>query len=400
MRPFSLSVILGKAQSKSDWDPVLQARPHLAATFHSSATQGFLSTLVRPPKLIVIHGQPESLSVIDTLRRLRLHPRTAELPVLLLENMTREQGATLEQLGWGRLHYDARPLAASTLLDAIEATLNKAPSSASTTADFGDYRIQRLVRKTHPGHTYEAQHPVRKKVFLHLVPQSPAYLPLKEQEFDGLLAQYRNLSHRNLPRIQHGFQTPDFRIIETEPAEGKALEELLDVACLSMPDKRSIVTQIFDAVNALHHKGLVHGDLGPWSFLRRTDGVILLIDLAFTRHPGWFQDQFRLLGPSAEVLGSQATWAPEVLQGASFTAQSDQFSLGRTIQCILENSRPITDQTPLHQSRPELPQELSEALQRMTHPNPTERFPHLSAAKSAVLMTWPFDPEMEHSLFT
>ena len=77
--------------------------------------------------------------------------------------------------------------------------------------------------------------------------------------------------------------------------------------------------------------------------------------------------------------------APEQLQGGGPTGQSDQYSLARTILHLFDRG---TSQEPvrnLWQFRPDLPADLSEALERCMAPDPEQRFATMREAGKAIL---------------
>ncbi|MDH3889483.1 MAG: sigma 54-interacting transcriptional regulator [candidate division Zixibacteria bacterium] len=95
-----------------------------------------------------------------------------------------------------------------------------------------------------------------------------------------------------------------------------------------------ILTQISTIVDYLHLSGLVHGDLKFGNFLidaRPTRLSIILIDLDFLCEANE--------GLQAQVFGTPEHIAPEVIANRMVVPQSDNYSLGVSLQKVLEELR-------------------------------------------------------------
>jgi serine/threonine protein kinase len=382
----------------SRWKSLLEAGLSARVQVHTHALEGLLACMIQPPKVVLLGRQLEEIGAAELLRRLSALAQTQSVPVVWGGDIPALTLKDLASLGVqvGRPLDPGDPLAA--VKDALAA--GASPAGFGEPREYAGYTLTGVLGSGGLGTVYDATHPTHGRVALKVILKSPAVQHGCITRLLGEAKALRGLRHRNLQPILQVEDTGPAVIIATPLVQGRTLMQLLDAACLTLPDKRNVVTQAIDAVNHLHSQGVLHRDIRPSNFLRRQDGVLLLSDHGLARAPEFLLATAKKLGVQADFFGTTATVAPEVLAGGEATVLSDQYSLGRTIQCILENSRPTQPHVPLRETRPELPAELSEALMRMAHPDPAQRFPQLSAAKTAVLMNWPFDPEVEHSLFT
>ncbi|HTN88010.1 MAG TPA: serine/threonine-protein kinase, partial [Sorangium sp.] len=84
-----------------------------------------------------------------------------------------------------------------------------------------------------------------------------------------------------------------------------------------------VLLDALDALGWLHGAGIVHGDFKPDNVLVRDDGAGVLIDLSAAR---------RMRAAAEDLSGTARFLAPELLQGATPSARSDLFAVGRTLE--------------------------------------------------------------------
>jgi serine/threonine-protein kinase len=114
-----------------------------------------------------------------------------------------------------------------------------------------------------------------------------------------------------------------------------------------------VVTQVADALQYTHDRGLVHGDVSPGNVLiREYDATTKLVDFGLVQGL-----DARPTGPQ-DVAGTPAFMAPELLEGAAPSPRSDLYALAAVAQAFLT---------------PDLPPALSDALRRALSPDPANR---------------------------
>jgi hypothetical protein len=97
--------------------------------------------------------------------------------------------------------------------------------------------------------------------------------------------------------------------------------------------------QLAEALQALHAKGVVHGDVSPGNVLVTDDGDAKLTDFGVAR--AIWSDATVTAG--ALVAGTPAYLAPEVARGGDRSPASDIFSLGATLFAAVEGVSPLGD---------------------------------------------------------
>jgi len=161
--------------------------------------------------------------------------------------------------------------------------------------------------------------------------------------------------------------------VALEWVEGATLRDVLDAGgALDVPTALRIAVRVGEALEALHHNRLVHGQLGPESVIMVTDGErIRLVGTELTaahRTPLGFRlrDEFSL-----------AYRAPEQGEPGETTAASDVYALGMLLQQLLTASRAGQTKSALGAGPP-----LSPAIQRIIatalEARPVHRYPDIS----------------------
>jgi serine/threonine-protein kinase len=210
----------------------------------------------------------------------------------------------------------------------------------------------------------------------------------------------RALDHPNVIRIMDSGRTAYSYYFTMEVVRGQSLDRLIDAASLTLGQKRSIISQAFDAIIYLHSQNVLHRDLKPSNFILRHDGVLKVGDFGISWNPIFTAQSAARLTRDASYVGTPAFMAPEQLSGAEATPETDQYALARSLQCLIEDGRPSIPPKPLSVKRPDLPKALEEVLLRMLDVHAERRFPSLVDAKEAFLSAMPPDPDRDKTLIS
>jgi serine/threonine protein phosphatase PrpC len=162
--------------------------------------------------------------------------------------------------------------------------------------------------------------------------------------------------------------------------QGERLEtRLARSPALGLEEGRNISVKLARAVAALHRAGVIHRDIKPDNVILEGGGSLKLIDLGVVRVPG-LEDL-----PPAEIPGTQAYVAPEMLAGEPGNEATDIYALGITMFRAftgefpygnLDATSPPRRNRPRDFSalRPDLPAWLQTALARAIAVDPAQRF--------------------------
>jgi tRNA A-37 threonylcarbamoyl transferase component Bud32 len=126
----------------------------------------------------------------------------------------------------------------------------------------------------------------------------------------------QNLRHPNLPRIRDVVAVDDQAAVVMDLVVGPSLATLVNArSWLSRGEVATLWRNIGDALAALHHRGLVHGDVSPANVVIGTDGTPVLVDI---------------VGHGGAERGHTGYIPPEMDDGPA-TEASDIWSLARTL---------------------------------------------------------------------
>ena len=174
-----------------------------------------------------------------------------------------------------------------------------------------------------------------------------------------------------------------------ELLEGETLSQLIQTGPINPDEWRSLVERSLDAVEALHNAGWIHGDLNADNFFLTASGWKLL-ELPFLR--------FDPPAGRSPLFGSIHTLAPEQIDGAPPSAQSDLYSLGCLYYYAASGQWPHPGSSvqevaisclrfaplSLRQAAPGLPSHWSDWVMKLISPRPADRFPSIAAARQVL----------------
>ena len=165
-----------------------------------------------------------------------------------------------------------------------------------------------------------------------------------------------------------------------EYVRGKTLEDVLDEqGPMSAQEAAHVGREVCSALAAVHRVHLVHRDVKTHNVMRAEGGRIVLMDLG----AGMVTDA----RASARLTGTPVYLAPEVLDGAPATPQSDFYSLGVLLFRLVTLKYPVTgssidDLRQVHRTgprrqladlRPDLPATFIAAVESALDPNAANR---------------------------
>ena len=172
-----------------------------------------------------------------------------------------------------------------------------------------------------------------------------------------------------------------------EWVDGRLLRNILSEANQAPPARAAHITgEILQALDYIHHRGVVHRDLKPENIMVGPDDTIKLIDFGLAGQEGSRRLTFAKL---TQVMGTPNYISPEQVKGKRGDARSDIYAVGvmlyemLTGKCPFDgpnpfaimNERLLNNPVPPRELNPEISPELQEIIYRAMEREPRNRYP-------------------------
>ncbi|MBA3805983.1 MAG: serine/threonine protein kinase, partial [Acidobacteria bacterium] len=144
------------------------------------------------------------------------------------------------------------------------------------------------------------------------------------------------LNHPNILTIHEVGEAEETHFIATEFIDGQTIRELVAKRDLSLEEILEILMQTASALAAAHAAGIVHRDIKPENIMRRTDGIVKILDFGIAKlveqpTPEPSHKALMIIEAQTEagmVLGTVAYMSPEQARGLAVDGRTDIWSLG------------------------------------------------------------------------
>jgi serine/threonine-protein kinase len=191
------------------------------------------------------------------------------------------------------------------------------------------------------------------------------------------------LHHPNAVTVFDSGEHEGTPFIVMEHVAGETLAARIARGPLDAAAARRLGAQVLDALGAAHALGIVHRDVKPGNILLTADGHAKLADFGIAKSADGASHT-----SVGQVVGTLAYLAPERIQGATATPQSDLYAVGVVLYEALTGVKPFAATTPvarLDEARatpapdprtvvPDIDGSLALAIHRALHPDPARRF--------------------------
>jgi len=203
------------------------------------------------------------------------------------------------------------------------------------------------------------------------------------------------LSHPNIVTVYDIGQDHGTVFIAMEMLEGLALSDIIRQGSVPILKIIDIVTQVANALDYAHQRGIVHRDIKPSNIIIDSAHCVKLTDfgIAHIEDPNMpSQTQ------AGEILGTPAYMSPEQVLGRPVQGSADIFSLGIIMYEMVSGDRPFKGENlsaifhaitsynpePPHKLNPEVPKELSQLILKCLAKDPDKRFKTASELANAL----------------
>lgn len=250
---------------------------------------------------------------------------------------------------------------------------------------FGPYQIVAALGEGGMAAVYRAYQPgTERYVALKVLPRHFADDPEFTARFQREARILAQLQHPHiLPVFDYG-QAEGYSYIVMPFVPGGTLTESMQGQPLPLPRIRQVISQVGDALNYAHGRGLIHRDVKPSNVLIDESGNCLLTDFGLAR----MAEASVKLTAAGTIMGTPAYMSPEQGAGSGVDARSDIYSLGIILYEMATGRVPYRAETPvavvfMHVSgplplprslNPDLPEAVERVILKALARNPDERY--------------------------
>jgi two-component system LytT family response regulator len=188
------------------------------------------------------------------------------------------------------------------------------------------------------------------KILLPEVAQDPDRLARFLQEARAASA----LNHPNAAHIYEVGESGGSHYLAMEYIEGETLETRLTGDPLPLAEIIAIGSQVAEALEAAHARGIVHRDIKPANLMIGARGHVTVLDFGLAKFlpestdvtSGGSQIATQFMTSGGVVLGTVAYMSPEQALGRAVDPRTDLFSLGVVIYRMATGRLPFAGATP------------------------------------------------------
>jgi eukaryotic-like serine/threonine-protein kinase len=205
----------------------------------------------------------------------------------------------------------------------------------------GTYEIADLLGVGGMGEVYRAtDRKLGRAVAIKVLPEEFAKDPARVGRFEREARMLAAVNHPTIAAIYGAEEDGDTRYIVMELVEGDTLAQRLSTGPLAIPDALRAASQIAEALEVAHEKGVIHRDLKPANIMIDRRGEPIIMDFGLARRAGKGEPR---LTEQGTILGTPAYMAPEQADGRHdrMDVRTDVYGLGAILYTLLAGRPPL-----------------------------------------------------------
>jgi hypothetical protein len=254
-----------------------------------------------------------------------------------------------------------------------------------TGRQFGPYRIIAPLGEGGMAAVFKAYHPgMGRYVALKVLPKQLAAEPEYMSRFEREARVLANLQHPHILAVFDFGEADGYTYIVMPYVESGTLDEFLQGSPLTLSQIRSVISQVGDALDYAHARGVVHRDIKPSNILLDERENCLLTDFGISK----ILEGTARLTETGGIVGTPAYMSPEQGRGRPVDGRSDVYSLGIVLYEMATGRVPYTAETPIavifkhiedplplpREVNPALPEAVENVILKAIAKQPEERF--------------------------
>ena len=179
-------------------------------------------------------------------------------------------------------------------------------------AEFAGYRVEEVAARGGMGVVYRAtQVQLTRTVALKLVTPSLARDHSFRERFRREWMIAASIDHPNVIPVYEAGESDEVLFIAMRWVEGTNLRDLIDREPLEPARAVHLVSQVANALDAAHERGLIHRDVKPANILITGQDHVYLSDFGLTKHASSISGLTR----TGQWVGTVDYTAPEQIEG-------------------------------------------------------------------------------------
>jgi len=203
-----------------------------------------------------------------------------------------------------------------------------------------------------------------------------------------------SLDHPNICTVHEIDEAEEQTFIAMVYVDGQSLEEKVESGVLEINEALDIAIQVAEGLKEAHDKGIIHRDIKAANIMLTGRGRAKIMDFGLAKLAGRTR-----LTKTATIMGTVAYMSPEQASGeATIDHRTDIWSLGVVLYKMLTGNPPFDapsdaamihkiiyeEMEPVSSWRSDIPSALEDAIQRMIHKNPNDRYEDMATVLTAL----------------
>jgi serine/threonine protein kinase len=207
----------------------------------------------------------------------------------------------------------------------------------------GPYRVIEALGEGGMAAVYRAYQPgMDRNVALKILPRQYADDPSFVLRFTHEARVIANLEHRNILPVYDFGESDGYTYLAMRFVDSGTLADLIGHGQLAMSQIRKVITEVAEALDYAHLRGVLHRDIKPSNILIDRTGNCLLADFGLAK---MVEGNIHLT-QTGSVLGTPAYMSPEQALGQPLDGRTDIYALGVILYRMCTGRLPFIAETP------------------------------------------------------